>query len=143
MKIYQTDIIHNRYTVTVKVEADNIVKARQEIARTLQTDQLRPFFIVWDGNGQPVETEEQPDHDLYNRYLHEVLHNLSLSENDNQNMTLEQARYYRGLIVGAVSALLGTGKSWEQAMSLIKANLPDNPVDLEKITPNTWLHYLV
>ena len=40
--------------------------------------------------------------------------------------TQTDVRYARGVVVGAVSCLMAQGKSFEQAMEVLRKHLPDN-----------------
>ena len=72
--------------------------------------------------------------------IKDCLHNLSMGEN--KDITPEQVKYYKGLIVGIVSALMGDNSdvagSWGRAAKVVIDNLPDDCIPLQSILPDTW-----
>lgn len=64
------------------------------------------------------------------------LHNLSIHENNNKMVTESQRFYYRGLIIGIVSALMESGKSFQSALKTVKDNLPDDCISLDNVIPD-------
>lgn len=66
-------------------------------------------------------------------YIRSCLHNLSLAENNNASVTDIQTAYYKGLIVGIVSALIDYGLTFEQSIELVKVNLPGDSLPVNKI----------
>lgn len=66
-------------------------------------------------------------------YIRSCLHNLSLAENNNASVTDIQTAYYKGLIVGIVSALIDRGFSFERALKVIEFNLPEKHLSLHDI----------
>ena len=65
-----------------------------------------------------------------------ALHNLSMHENNNRMVTESQRFYYRGLIIGIVSCLMESGKSFEKSLSIVKDNLPEDCLPLDNIIPD-------
>ena len=55
-----------------------------------------------------------------------ALHNLSYTENNNANATPEQVKYYHGLVVGVVSTLMSDGKTFQDAIDIVKKNMPEH-----------------
>ena len=75
-----------------------------------------------------------------NKYYHLkcMLHNLSESENNNEFLSYYQRNYYKGLIVGAVSALMNQNTSFDKACGILLVNLPDDCISLDEILPVNW-----
>jgi hypothetical protein len=65
-----------------------------------------------------------------------ALHNLSESENNNQSMTEGQRQYYKGLVIGIVSALMESGKTFGRSLAIVRANLPDDSISLDDLVPD-------
>lgn len=68
-------------------------------------------------------------------YIKTALFNLSIYENDNKRVTVEQKKYYRGLIVGIVSALMDQ-MPFLEALQVVKNNLPEETVNLHDVLPD-------
>ena len=74
---------------------------------------------------------------MYKNSLIDVLHNLSMSENNNANITQEQREYYKGLLVGCMAGLRRF-YTWNSAIELMCASLPYDCVNLSGILPPSW-----
>ena len=65
----------------------------------------------------------------------------NLAKVNNNPVTRAQDRdYYRGLLVGIVSALMDNYKTnnFEKAVKRVAANLPDDCIPLDSILPECW-----
>lgn len=69
---------------------------------------------------------------MYPNSVKDCLHNLSKRENGNIQISPDKYEYYRGLIVGLLSGL-NQRMSYTSACKLIRENLPDDCVELDKI----------
>ena len=74
----------------------------------------------------------------YENALKDTLHNLSLDENGNFNVSQDQKMYYQGLIAGILAALMYKGLTFENAKMKIEYNLPDNPIDFKSFMKTIW-----
>lgn len=63
----------------------------------------------------------------------EALHNLSLAENDNEDISPINAATYRGLIMGVISS----AESYQEGVNLVRRNLPADCIDLGEILPES------
>lgn len=72
--------------------------------------------------------------------LRDCLNNLSLSENENHNMTDLQREYYKGLLVGITSSLMEL-KNLPFDVALIEClnYLPNGHILLSQVLPKSWL----
>jgi len=75
---------------------------------------------------------------MYKNSIKDCLHNLSLSENNNKNITKDQINYYRGLIVGIVSTLAQDCVNFDLAYFIMCQNLPKDCIDLNLVLPDSW-----
>jgi AAA+ superfamily predicted ATPase len=70
------------------------------------------------------------------------LHNLSLRENNNKNITLYQKQYYSGMFVMAVSAYVDNGMLFDKAFQKVVDLLPSDHIDLNLILPESWKEFI-
>lgn len=70
-------------------------------------------------------------------YIRSCLHNLSLAENNNASVTDVQTAYYKGLIVGIVSALIDRGLTFDESIKIVKSSLPGDSLPVNKIM-SSW-----
>lgn len=76
---------------------------------------------------------------MANNCIKDMLANLSLSQNPN-DLTEETKAYYKGLIVGAVSTVMGLNNClFQDAVEIVKSHFPNDCIDLYEILPEYWV----
>ena len=76
---------------------------------------------------------------MYHNAIKDCLHNLSMGENNNSYAdNIPLMNYYHGLIVGLVAALRYKGENYQDCITLIHDNLPDDCIPLENINDNNY-----
>lgn len=73
------------------------------------------------------------------RMYADCIHNLSLSENRNNQLNDIDIAYYKGIVITAISGIMGyLGCNWFTAMLVLNSLLPADHLSLNYILPEPW-----